>query len=436
MGDTITRPPIPQSPLVDPRTGNVTREWWRWFASIGTASLSTAATITDITNNITEFVDSAPLPDDPVDTANVVRQALELRRPDECGCDLSEAARLALELYRPPDQALTDPLLQLELQVPGDPLPTDQLMLMAAMLAPLDGLPSYRQGSILAGGAGGWFATRVISKSPTGYPVAAKYSSFDTTGNTIEVVNDDQNPSRILLVAFDNSGGNNAFPTWNSRYARGTAALPTAVQSGDIISTGFAPAGYAATDFNTSAGRVRAIALENFDATHNGLKFELATCAPGATTPTAVSELKTTGCWFLGTNTNDNAAAGVVGEVVEADVQASPVNLTNNTAADITSISLTAGDWDVEGWVMFIPATGAATQYKAWISTTSATDPGANDAGAYLNVVPVASVANYGVPIGQKRISLNAGATAYLSVKALFPNTCTGQGHIKARRVR
>src|SRR2546429_321709 len=149
---SVTRPPIPQAPLVDPRTGMVTREWWRWFAAVGTASVATTASITNITNDITNIIEEAqpiPLLDDP-----------------------------------------------------SDPAASDQLLLMAAMLAPRDGLPGYVQGSILAGAAGGWFATRTISKSPTGYPgagaaLAGKYTAFDTTGNTLEIANDDQHAPRI-----------------------------------------------------------------------------------------------------------------------------------------------------------------------------------------------------------------------------------------------
>jgi len=57
---------------------------------------------------------------------------------------------------------------------------------------------------------------------------------------------------------------------------------------------------------------------------------------------------------LLGTLTNDNAAAGVVGEVISLDVLiADEVALTSNVITDLGTIVLTPGDWDVSGFVGF-----------------------------------------------------------------------------------
>src|SRR6266436_3159933 len=66
----------------------------------------------------------------------------------------------------------------------------------------------------------------------------------------------------------------------------------------------------------------------------------------------------------VGTVTNDNAAAGSVGEYVESNIAfASATSLTSNTAKTITSISLTAGDWDVSGSVGFSAAGSASITF-------------------------------------------------------------------------
>lgn len=460
---SVTRPPIPQAPLVDPQSGYVTREWWRWFASIGTASLATTSSITTINNNITNIVDSTQpisLVDDPTDAADVMRLALRLQTPGEGVGDLNDVAKRALrfiapaepigpqlddllrkvlELVRPIDQvaAPADPLQQLELAVPADPLPTDQLMLMARMLASPYELPSSVVGSVLVGTRSGWAASRVLSLSPSGYPNLTKYTVFDASGNTFEIVNNDLNAPRILLTAFDNNGTNSAFPTFNVRYSRGTAALPTAVQSGDILCTLFAAAGYGTTDFQGTSGRFRAIALQNFSDTVAGTEIRAQCTAVGTVggTLTDVADFKASGCWFLGTNTNDNAAAGVVGEYVEATAAA--FSLTTATTTNFCSISLTAGDWEVFAVAGFRPTTGLPTDATAWISTTSATNPGSPNGGAFLKITGAwASINPIVGPVGGRRISLSATTTVYLSGFANFPNTCTAEGHLWARRVR
>ena len=50
---------------------------------------------------------------------------------------------------------------------------------------------------------------------------------------------------------------------------------------------------------------------------------------------------------LVGVTSASNAAAGSVGEIISALVAVgSPVSLVNATAKNVTSISLTAGDWD------------------------------------------------------------------------------------------
>jgi hypothetical protein len=141
-----------------------------------------------------------------------------------------------------------------------------------------------------------------------------------------------------------------------------------------------------------------------------------------------------------GTASNDNATAGDVGQLISSVIAAaSAVSLSTGTAANMTSISLTAGDWDVWGSVTFIPgATNNIVQARGWISQTSATLP---DASLYSGIQnPAAGLIpadNFGFMVPGFRVSLSATTTVYISARAAFTiSTLTVCGGIYARRRR
>lgn len=143
---------------------------------------------------------------------------------------------------------------------------------------------------------------------------------------------------------------------------------------------------------------------------------------------------------ITGTTTNDNAATGIIGEFISANVAAgAAVPLTTTAAANITSISLTAGDWDVRGDFAFTAGgTTTKTSTAVWISAVSATDPGAPNSGAYYLDTNASSVgASEGAPVGMIRVSIAVTTTVYLSTKCTFAaSTLSAYGFIGARRVR
>lgn len=174
------------------------------------------------------------------------------------------------------------------------------------------------------------------------------------------------------------------------------------------------------------------------------LTFEKPYAGKGAnadiTSMTAVTAInRTGGTAITGTNTNDNAAAGVVGEYIESVVSVgSPVALTTNVQANITSISLTAGDWDVSGQVGFVTAgTTSVTRFDASVSTTSATI----DATSYAKITTDArvpgAVTAYILTPNTRRVSLASTTTVYLVANSTFTVAAnSGYGVISARRVR
>lgn len=145
---------------------------------------------------------------------------------------------------------------------------------------------------------------------------------------------------------------------------------------------------------------------------------------------------------FPGTTTNDNATASHVGEYLftEVDIGAA-VPMSSGIPIDIASRILTPGDWDV--WATFVtnPA-GTTTQsdIRAWISTTSATDPGPPNAGAYAELrTAIAAGLSQTLAVGMRRVTVSSAGDqiAYLSANATFgTSTLSGYGFLGARRPR
>lgn len=148
-----------------------------------------------------------------------------------------------------------------------------------------------------------------------------------------------------------------------------------------------------------------------------------------------------------GTSTNDNAPAGFIGEYITSTVAVgSAVGLTTNTPANVTSISLTAGDWDVDSTVDFVvAATTSITQLQAGISLTSATfasQAGGSGLGTDPNTsfaqpaeVPTALPLNMSTPT--VRVSVAATTTVFLVTQGNFTVAAlSAYGTIRARRVR
>jgi hypothetical protein len=135
---------------------------------------------------------------------------------------------------------------------------------------------------------------------------------------------------------------------------------------------------------------------------------------------------------IVGTTAAGNASAGSVGEFVSSNVDFdAPVSVSNNTTTNVTSISLTAGDWDVWGNVG-VSATTVPLLY-AGISTTSVTFLD----NSYLTAIqPLATSTWVSVPVSQIRVNVSSTTTAYLLVFATLTGTGNGSGNLCARRVR
>jgi hypothetical protein len=138
---------------------------------------------------------------------------------------------------------------------------------------------------------------------------------------------------------------------------------------------------------------------------------------------------------IMGATNGGNAVAGAWGEYASSAIASgSAVSLTDATAANITSISLTAGDWDVEGNVNLIGTGATFTEGAAGISTTTATLP--TDGTETFTAGDLTGNFTEGMTVSRKRINVTVTTTVYLVGRATFSaGTVIGYGSITARRV-
>jgi hypothetical protein len=157
------------------------------------------------------------------------------------------------------------------------------------------------------------------------------------------------------------------------------------------------------------------------------------TSVTGLTFTSAITPQTTGG--IVGTTAADNANAGSVGELISAT--GSNVSLSSGVGANVTSISLTAGDWDVWGSVQ-CNAAGSTVINSCFdgVSTTSAALP-AVPLYAGLNGLSLGGGSQVQFPTPMQRINVSTTTTVYLVASSSFTtSTLTANGTIWARRRR
>jgi hypothetical protein len=135
---------------------------------------------------------------------------------------------------------------------------------------------------------------------------------------------------------------------------------------------------------------------------------------------------------IVGTTTNNSAQAGSFGEYVDSSVTAATVN---TSKTNVTTISLTAGDWDVSA-VVETTNGGLNAYIGCSISQTSAAfgpAEGKDYVWGGLNVS--AGIGFSSIP--RLRVSLSGTTTIYLVSQVPTANITSGvAGYISARRMR
>jgi hypothetical protein len=221
------------------------------------------------------------------------------------------------------------------------------------------------------------------------------------------------------------------------RRAGGTGASPSATPNGSNLFVLFG-GGYGATGWFNGSGQMGCAATEAWSDTAQGSKWLLAATLTGTTTLSVVADFNpSAGVALRGAPTNSAAVAGFIGEYLTNNTNT--VAMTSGVAITITSLSLSPGDWDVEGTLQFNPAGSTITQAAtAGINLTNNTLPAAMTAGG-VNQVIATSAAGFShiLPTGSQRVSIAVTTTVYLVGYVVFStSTMTGSGFIRARRMR
>lgn len=212
--------------------------------------------------------------------------------------------------------------------------------------------------------------------------------------------------------------------------------------------------------FTDIAGSVAATQLPNPSATtlggvqskaavsHQFLNTISTSGVPGAAQP-ACADISdaASGCnaargQLPGETGTGSASAGNVGEYIPSTIViGSAVSLTTTTPANVTSISISAGDWDVSA--MAYVGGGSTTTFsfcEASVSTTTATQDRTDtrDAGIfYNNAAVLGSLSQITLPIGPSRFSVSGSTTVFLVARCNFgTSTANAFGTIRARRAR
>jgi hypothetical protein len=155
----------------------------------------------------------------------------------------------------------------------------------------------------------------------------------------------------------------------------------------------------------------------------------------GVVGPTGTFNLK-------GVTDGSDAAPGTIGEVISGSNFAG-VGLTTNVAMNVTTITLTPGDWTVGGVVIFTPVSTGPNSVIAALSQTAATLPSDNDVATGKGIMQqiwassMPSGKTQTTPTSLIRVSTSTSKSVYLVALATFGGgTVTVTGYISARRVR
>lgn len=212
------------------------------------------------------------------------------------------------------------------------------------------------------------------------------------------------------------------------------------ISNADIINppvSNYAPGAVAITGGtinNTTIGATTASTLRATTIT--------ATSTIGGTVITASTNLAGP---LAGVTTNSNAAAGLVGQIIESTIPTgTAVSLTNATPANITSVSLTAGDWDCSINADYNLGSATTTVFQVGFGTTTATFT-AQTGGAGIDTDPSNTDQSLNTSItgltneliGPVRISLASTTTIYAVAQATFSlGTVSVFGTERCRRIR
>lgn len=126
---------------------------------------------------------------------------------------------------------------------------------------------------------------------------------------------------------------------------------------------------------------------------------------------------------------------GYIGDFSDAN-SSGPAIAATGTLVNLASLSLAAGDWDVEGIAAVNLAGFTLTQMRAAISTSSAALD-SSSGGGIAQIVPGAG--NNYIPTGARQLTLSATTTVYLVGSVTYSGgsgSWSTNSYLRARRMR
>ena len=161
--------------------------------------------------------------------------------------------------------------------------------------------------------------------------------------------------------------------------------------------------------------------------------------APTAPRSTATQQLATTGFVRLGTDTNDSAPTGHIGEYRMAQtLSTAAIPLTTGIDAIIVTLSLPPGDWDVWGSAGYTMSNPNNAALRAWVNAGGGdTAPPIDQAGGNVAAAVVGGSTLAMLPVSPMRVPLATTTTIKLgTTPTMQGGTIAAWGKIMARRAR
>lgn len=236
------------------------------------------------------------------------------------------------------------------------------------------------------------------------------------------------------------AGNNNAMVTFNGNL--GTPASGTATNlTGLPVATGISGLGTGVATFlatPTSANFAAAVTGETgTGAVVFATSPALVTPALGVATATSINGSTVSPGHYSGEPSTGSAAAGEIGEYVESVIVAgSAVALVTGTGKTVTSITLSAGDWDVDLSTYFNSGVGNVTSITTGMSlVTNTLDTTPGRWGQMLFSLTTPPTIHTNVP--PYRFSISGSTTIFLIAQSGFTAASMAAfGIIRARRAR
>lgn len=281
------------------------------------------------------------------------------------------------------------------------------------------------------------YTTTATAAGTTVLTVSSTYQQF-FTGSTTQTVTLPVTSTLVLGQSFLVVNNSSGVVTVQSSGANTVTAMAASTVA---IFTCILTSGTSAASWNSDYS-LNTVGVSSITGTANQVIASASTGAVTLSTPqsiatssavqfASVSFSSTSG--IIGTTTNNNAAAGSVGEFVDSGVVSGTIT-TTVTSQNLTSISLTAGDWDVYASAEFVPAAASNTQFIAGINTTSVTLP-TTGSTAYWQRSDLSLNVDTGFLF--RRVSIGSTTTVYLVGQANFPTTSPSFNcQLSARRNR